>query len=713
MSWWICVLILTFYYLFFCFHFNPVITKPPGPEPIANNFEYKVKFDNGYIEFKTSNNGFWEFPLEEDFYFDNGKIQLKDDCFYKLPGSKIEAKGKTLYDYVQNDKLVPGQGGSFNIFVNSIIQNGYVFYFKCGKNKIESLHACPPGQIFQDSECVPVHPCTNKKDGENYEDPFNRQFYFKCPEGIRVECPPNTYFIHDSCRTESIFYDRCRLDSKFRFNINSTLFIACVNGEPVLHQCPPDTILVGDECKSIQCLNKPNGTKVPFPKETLGLFSFSTGYFICEKGNIRERVQCPNEWDWYESKGDNLTFLPQVFGNDKCDIPEICENVLMNDTDAIVPVHEFTKHVRNWKNSLLFDSSLGYRCLGNKKQKVQVPDGYHISDYKIKPACNQPGQRVVLSSNIDKYYDYDQQTVLNCPKDTFFDGTECINRIPGAHRFKNVDIFKFNNLEFNWMIPWNYSKVQSIESTCTSPESFYINGYNICSHPECKMFPFLKQLKASIRLSDTDKCEFNDGKIKKLKTLPKGHLNFWSQRYKPYPSTHCTPKSRVQSGHFVLDSVLYATCDHKQPFVFCPSALTDKIEKFSNVYACVPKDEVFESVLEANTTKLFLENHLERVIPITPGTLIKINGKLQNYDPNGIKIDNNPVEIWSNKNIRLIFKTLVNHPPNTYFSNKTLKTFKPNRYFVMRYAGGSTVNPLEFKSYDVESSVKEFISDAY
>ncbi|GFQ68179.1 uncharacterized protein TNCT_729941 [Trichonephila clavata] len=271
MSWFVCVLILTFYYLFFCVRFTPVLAKPPGIEPTREPFEYKVKFDRGYVEFKTSTEGFWEFPLEKDFYLDDSaKIQPKDDCFDALPGSKIEAKGKTLYDYVQREKLIPGRGGSFNILVDSIIPHGRVFYFECGKRKIKSLHACPPGKIFKDSDCVPVHPCT--KGAGDHEDPFDRHFYFKCPEGIRAECPPDTFFIHDSCRTESVLQDRCRSDSEFRLPVDPTRFIACANGEPVVRRCPPETVLVRDECRSVHCLNVPEGTKVPFPKETMGPF---------------------------------------------------------------------------------------------------------------------------------------------------------------------------------------------------------------------------------------------------------------------------------------------------------------------------------------------------------------------------------------------------------------------------------------------------------
>ncbi|GFU09922.1 uncharacterized protein TNCV_1162851 [Trichonephila clavipes] len=68
----------------------------------------------------------------------------------------------------------------------------------------------------------------------------------------------------------------------------------------------------------------------------------------CQNDKVVNVVECPQSWDPYLSLGDNLTHLPQVFDGHACQIPEFCTNVESDDPLVMVPVHEFTKHVRNW-----------------------------------------------------------------------------------------------------------------------------------------------------------------------------------------------------------------------------------------------------------------------------------------------------------------------------------------------------------------------------
>ncbi|KAF8796699.1 hypothetical protein HNY73_001045 [Argiope bruennichi] len=708
--WWpVVVFILLCYYYFFVSSSIPIVEKPKTQEPTPKFTSSSFVFNQGKVEYSNLQGGFWQFELNDNFYFHNGQIIDKDECFGKPSGTLIKAQGKNLYHYIQQEQLNSNKNGNFKIHVQEALQHGHIFYFKCHDNHIESLSTCPPGQIFEQS-CVSINPCSHQPDGTLIADSFDKQYYYMCPKG-RFKCPPGTFFLLDACHSESKLEQVCLNDPKFTFSINANSFIHCIKGKPQIVTCPPGNIVFKHKCIPDVCMNQPDGTKIPFPKENLGPFLFSTGYYTCKENQIKESTECPTEWDKYNSKGDNILFLPQVFHNGKCSIPEFCVNVSSNDPDIVVPAYDFTKNVKNWQNSLLFDRAIGFKCRQNQKIQFNAPPGQHIYDFKLTSACDAPGKRVVIGNQFNRYYDCDKQTIVSCPINSFFDGTLCKSSIPNAHKYKNLDIFKFNNLKFNWVEPWNYSKEASVETTCQHPESIYVSGYNICAHPDCHKFPFLKQLKAHIQVDQYSKCTFQNGKISKVKTARKKHFNFWTQRKSIQPE-QCIPGSRIKSGHFILDSVLYATCDSKQPFVFCPSAETSHIAPIENSFACVPKDNVFESILKANTSETFLENHLDYIIP-SPGSILKINGKTHPYNPNGIKIDNNPVAIWSDKDVRLIFKMLVNYPPNTYFENKQLKAYKdPNRIFVTRYMSGSTKNAIDFCSYNVQESVDGFRPDA-
>lgn len=710
--WWpIIVLILLIYYFGFVFTPYQSIREPQIPKPVALPFHYEFTSDSSrhQLQFSLSNGKVWQFKLDPAFYFDREQIYEKDDCFGKNDGALIKAQGFALYSYIRGKQIHPNKGGQFKTHVVEAIQHGHLFYFQCRNNRIHELSTCAPGQVFDKTNCVAIDPCTNQPDGTVFADAFDRQFYFSCPEG-RTKCPKGTFFILDTCRSETSLENACLNDPNYKFPINQTTFIACNNYIPQVLTCPPNHIFRDNQCIPDICNNQPDGTKIPFPKENIGPFWYSSGYYVCKDNKMDESIECSSEWDKYQSKGDNVIFIPQVFHRGKCTIPEFCENVTTLDSDIVVPAYDFTKNVKNWQNSFLFDHAIGYKCENGHKIRIEAPAGKHIYDFKFQDACDAPGKRVVLGNRVDSFYDCDQKTIVSCPPSTFFDGTTCKNMIDHAHKYKNIDMFRLNHLKFNWIEPWNYSG--QVEPTCQDPESVYLYGYNVCVHPECQTYPFLKQLKAYIQLDEWSKCVFRNGKISKVKTARKKHFNFWTQR-KSIEKEPCVPGSKIKSGHFLIDSVIYSTCDSKQPFVFCPSSLTSHIDQINGVYACIPRDDVFEFHLNANTPETFLDNHLARII-VDPSARLVINGVIQPIDANGIvEMKNESVSIMCDQDVRLIFKILVNYPPQTYFENKQLKLIqKQNQIFLTRYKGGSTKRPIQFNAYDVQESVTGFRSDA-
>ncbi|GBO33060.1 hypothetical protein AVEN_34099-1 [Araneus ventricosus] len=708
MSWLILIFILACYYWFFVADRVPEMSRPSVPEPRPQPFHYEFKSRNDVIGFYNSLGQRWEFHVPEPYYVRDGKIQMKNVCFGKADGSHVKAEGRTLYDHVVNEKLKDDPSGPFQTLVNGAVYRGHLFYFNCVGNEIEGLYTCPPGQFFDKTKCVSVNPCTNLPDGAFVPDEFDRRFYYECPD-TRLQCPPKTFFMFDSCRSESDLTHVCLNDPSFVLPLSDTSFLKCFSGIPKFYTCPPGTIFSERDCVPDLCFNKPDGFKVGFQTEPFGPFRYSSGYYVCQGNRVRQSVQCPSYWDRYESD-EQLTFLPQVFENGECTVPKFCKNVTVDHPDVVVPSHSFTKDVKNWRNSLLFDCSVGYRCDGNRREEFVPPPGHWIYNFKSTFACTEPGQKVVLGGDKRGYFDCDSDAIVPCPDGTFFDGTHCKSAIPNAHRYKGIDMFAFDPLENNWMVPWTHSPQNTV--SCTPPEHVYVPGYNICSHPDCEKFPFLKQFKGHIQLDELHKCVFENDKISKVKTAKRHHFNFWTQR-KSFKKELCVPGSKVKTGHFVLDSVLYATCDAEQPFVFCPSSSTIGIRNIHKTFACDPEPSVFEGTLKANTFKRFLENHLAKIIP-QPGARVIVNGKfIANTDPDGIRMGPQEVEIWSDRDVTLIYKTVVTHPPNCYFQNKVLKAFEgKDELFLIRYGTRSTRAPIELKFYDVRESVDGFRSDA-
>ncbi|GFY48566.1 uncharacterized protein TNIN_18431 [Trichonephila inaurata madagascariensis] len=93
----------------------------------------------------------------------------------------------------------------------------------------------------------------------------------------------------------------------------------------------------------------------------------------------------------------------------------------------MVPVHEFTKHVRNWKFSERFDTITGIKCKGNQRKRVVLSPGQHIHPkrFKSESTCSGTVSKVVVSDNPGAYFDCPTQKVESCPPQHFFDGVMC------------------------------------------------------------------------------------------------------------------------------------------------------------------------------------------------------------------------------------------------------------------------------------------------
>jgi hypothetical protein len=251
-------------------------------------------------------------------------------------------------------------------------------------------------------------------------------------------------------------------------------------GKPFITKCDDGyRYFDSNQCESSACVGQPNGTRIPLPDETDNSFRFSPGYSECFDDRVIDIKRCPRSWDPHLSKGDNLTHLPMVFNGNTCAVPEFCTNVTSDDPNTIVPVHEFTKHVRNWKNSSLFDSVYGYRCEGGQRKRVATSPGQIVSKkFKTESGCVYPIERLVTSS-FDTFFDCNSQTVVKCDQGKFFDGRECRLRISHAHAYRHIDLFRFDNLNYDgWILPFDYSKEISSQP-CTAPEDVFLETFNV------------------------------------------------------------------------------------------------------------------------------------------------------------------------------------------------------------------------------------------
>ncbi|GIY40983.1 uncharacterized protein CEXT_533431 [Caerostris extrusa] len=667
---------------------NPKLLQPSSSPPNVSSsrtLKHSLYESQNNLTFAVEGIGYWSFSIPESVTFRNSMLLPRDACHNQPDGTRVLATGKFLYDYMRRESL---------------------------------------DTVSEDGDCHPIDACTGQEAGTLLMDPFDVRAYYKC-EGSnqasqRHMCPPGYWFFHDSCRPTLDVTHYCKFYNQ-PLRINDRLLLTCQNEQPHYVTCPTGTRLFDTtRCESEACLSQPDGTVLPMPMIREGSFTFHPGYSVCKDNRVFEKHTCPKIWDSHLSKGDNLTHLPMVFDGNRCTVPVFCENVQMRYTTDIVPVHEFTKHVKNWKFSELFDSVTGYRCengnMRSKRKRISLPPGHSINKkFKVDTACNGFEKFIPVSNRPNQYYDCTKDLVETCPAPAFFDGAQCRNPIPQAHTFNSMPLFRLEPLsQDGWIEPFNYSKLNSVEP-CTDPESVYLSIFNICSHPDCTLYPFVSQMKFSIKLqNDPSECVFDETTRRLMKLPLQNRYKFWSQRLVSdtidADDDVCVPGNKIQSGNFVIDSTVYMTCDNTQPFVFCPSAQTAGIEKVGEKYACVPIGKSM-GILEANQTIQFEPNELEKLIP-QPNTNPSIrlnNGPLQQVPPEGMDmVENEKLQLWTDTTLEFQYRYRVTHPPDVVLHDNRLQQSNKGGAFLMKRKD-FTQKPVTMPHYTITESVSDFM----
>lgn len=653
-------------------------------------FRYSTIQKGNEIVIAVSGQGAWTFHMENNdtYVFDKmrGEIREKDACFNVADGSKLKAGGLKLYEMLK-DKTVEV---AF-----------YNFYFSCQNGRIDDLYTCPLGETFVDGHCQPSNICSDKKDGEVFPNPINRTLYIACKnqKPVRKQCASDSFFIVDGCRQAEISCETIVQRQKKRkaeedvlYPLSPQKYIRCrSDASSVVETCPKGTSILAswDRCYPDGCIGVQDGEKIPMPKITTGTFDYSPGYSVCQNNKIDKSIECHKLWDWYQS---NLHNLPTVFNGSKCVPPSFCENVQPVDSDVIVPVHEFTKHVSPWKYSTLFDSVSGYRCQDNTRTRVHLEPGECIRDYRVVSAAATSASKIPVAAASDRYYDCDAQKIISCPEGHVFDGPGCTPPVENAHTYKNIPLVKMSNLSphNDWMQPWEVVD-GSLPIQCNETDT-YIFNYHVCAHPDCTKYPFLRQLGPDypIFLPDSKSvCVFLGDKIRKKNYDASRHhrINFWNQRVVPrllYDSDiddECVPGQRVRSGNFLFqESLLYATCDLRQPFVFCPSVHTKGIERVigSTIYTCMPEESVFEAKISADSRVELYVREISYVLPEF-GAYFRVNdGEPIFFKQGQHAIPISPIlgmddaatfTLWSDRAIRVYYQRLVGYPVQVFFNS--------------------------------------------
>lgn len=665
-------------------------------------FRYSIQKENkDEIKITVSGQGVWTFRMDSTYVFDEkrGEIREKDPCFNVADGTKLKAGGLKLYEMLLHKKQTAE--GAF-----------YQYYFACQNGRIDDLYSCPLGETFVDGHCQPSNICTGKNDGDVFPNPINRALYVEClnETPVQKQCASDTFFIVDRCRETQITCETIRRQRKRKaeeeeqddilYPLSPHKYIRCQPGSSssssrtssVVETCPQGTsiLMSWDRCYPDGCIGVQDGDKIPMPKISTESFEYSPGYSVCQNNKIDKNIECHKLWDWYHS---NLHTLPTVFNGSKCVPPSFCENVQPVNADVIVPVHEFTKHASSWKFSSLFDSVSGYRCQGNNRTRVHLEPGKWIRDYRIVPATS--GSKIPVAGESDRYYDCDRQEIVPCPERHVFDGRGCTPPVENAHTYKNIPLVKMNNLSpYNdWMQPWEVIFGSPPTIQCKEPETEYIFNFHVCSHPDCAKYPFLRQLGPDypIFLPDSKHvCVFSGGKIRKKKyDSGRYHrINFWNQRvvprflYDPGSGSNideCVPGQRVRSGNFLFqESVLFATCNPQQPFVFCPSVRTKGIERVGSVFACIPEESVFEAEIPADSPVKLYVREISYILPESGAYFRVDDGEPILFGQGQHAIPMSPIlgmddtatfTLWSDRAIRVFYQRLVGYPVQVFFNS--------------------------------------------
>lgn len=731
-------LLLVYFWYFFSFSFRTVpkpTTAAPTNPPTYNAKFIKLHNRINKFQFMLNNVILWEHDFSDEKSYmvrSSGDIIQKDDCFYVPPGKKIPATGQLLYEYLKKNPELKDEL-SFRENSPYTVQKGGVFYFKCRNKKIHELHICPSGTVFQKSTCMPVSSCTGKQDGTLIPDPTNSSHYFECKNGREFPgyCGSSQFFYHDRCIPRNELAHFCKFHTYVKpFVLEDEITqVQCLNSKPVYTRCSTGwKFFEHDYCEPTICVGKPDGTKLALPDRTLGEFNFSPGYTTCYADKVGETVTCPQIWDPLSTKGDNLTHLPMVFDGRVCTVPSFCENVFSPDPYTIVPVHEFTKDVRNWGKSELYDSVAGYMCEGKgRKRLAKVSPFARINKrFKQEPAC-RPGYltKLPIYEKPDSYYDCDQNKEVTCPSSHFFNGTACIRIPENAFAYRNISLFQFDPLNIeSWIHSWNYAKPDKM--TCRAPESVHISLYDICSHPDCVPYDFLTMIPDLAILlppttSEKSRCKFDENAKLLQKEAVDFKYRFWEQRAiqdELDATEYCTPGQKLKTGNFIFDSTVYATCDETQPFLFCPSVHTNKIISAGSEYACGAPDSNIILFDDTNPPTHFAEGEVKRILPIdwngTDRFKLTANARdFENLPQEGYTVDQTAKVILEvTRPVHLELRYRVTHPPhiafkyNNYNEQMILHGQKGKGFLVKR--GDFTEKELTFPRYHSNTFVTTF-----
>ena len=638
---------------------------------VMNPFDYNISLQNNNLQF-SSLGKIWNVQLTSDFFWNGNQIAEKDDCFGKT--GMVAAKGKHLYDYIRHHDLLDDTSNSVN---NEIYQNINLFYFKCKDEKIDSLHKCPPGHVFEGTNCKFIDTCRDKPDFYTYMYPQNKFKYYECQQGTSVEkqCPPKQIFQYNACKTPD---NICEVEKEgHRIALTKYTYGECTRGKMEIHSCITGYHFFDGKCEYEKCHGKHN-EYVPYYDIKNGPFSFSIYYSSCEHGKLKKTFRCPSKWNTFNTDV-NITHLPKVFENGGCVEPVLCKNVKLIDPDAVIPAYNYSKHLATWNMSALFDGAYGFNCNSNDEmQTVDIPEGSLVTGFKIKNACT-PTMTKIPINRPDAYFDCADNIVKTCQPNSFFNGSICKEKNPKAFNFNNhLDVFEFNSLgENNWMKA-RFPKAVFYKPNCNAGE-VYIKEKNVCIHPECKRFMFISELRKPIKLDNEYQCVWDVTRHiskEKYDNPDNLQLHFWKQTLGDNSMDDCTVGNKLMTGNFVLDSTVYTTCKDNQPFVFCPSNATTGIVPVTNdIYACKPKDEVYTQVLKQDESHSFYPNEVDYIL-IPKGARYRLskNSRATANVETRLSIPSATTKFTFTCNMptNLYYKSLVNNPPNTYILNRQI-----------------------------------------
>lgn len=737
------VLIFCLYLVYFWYFYHsyskpvtrPSTAAPLPPEKLDVHFNPK---SHTMFQFMSDGKNVWEHAFHDDLYLvqkQSNKIIERDDCYYYPQHTLISARGLGLYKYLKNH---PEFNKDIAFQENSpyTTQQGDVFYFTCSNRRIEALDMCPSGQVFQNATCIDVTSCTGKPNLTKLPYHPDHTKYIECKNGREFikQCPTDTFFYHDECVPKYNLIHKCIFsgDTTAPMKLDDKTLFECRNHKPVYTTCLPGTQLFENTfCEPDNCVGQLNGTKLNLRKRTVGPFTFVPGYMECFKEKVFQTIECPSTWDPMMTDGDNLTHLPMVFDGQKCTVPSFCQNVLSDDPDVWVPIHEFTKHVQNWQNAQYYDQTVGFTCTPTGRKRKQLDPGQRIGKhFKIESACDNPNLIYLpIYDQPTQYYDCIAHRVVTCPAMHFFNGSVCqMDPGPQTFQFNNLPLFQFNGLNDEaWITPWDYlPKTITPLRGCHSADFTYLRLYNICTHADCMNYAFLSMvsdLSILLPVGQKAKCKF-DAQDRHLKKEPVDlNYTFWNQKVLPMDvnsKDECVVGQKLQTGHFVWDTTIFATCDLTQPFIFCPSPHTQGLVKSHQQYACAPPPDNKFLHTRTSTWTAFATNEIKRILPPVWDTnpykfnMNKGDRTLYEVPETGYEIPHNSrFNLRVNRPVHLELQYRVTHPPNIAFkydSQNTLQILEEDgvKGFMVRYEKFSD-SSLFFPSYTPHGHVNQFL----